>query len=239
MKTVGVKLDVVERIKMHPTTLLPKDQLPNGNPWYVPLWLHIVDILSPAATIRFLDIHRKNICDEQTPPLYPRVTVELKLGGEDRNQLARSVVATVEAAEMFSKEDIGALLTTALESGVGAFRKFLMPEQTCQNGREPCQGQETPLHFKTFGERFVKEVRSRGNPAFTAKLCRQKVIPESLRNEIAVADDNESANCVLFDFLCEQATCESLCKLLAAMIEAEDHPAMSKLGREMKKELGL
>ena len=85
----------------------------------------------------------------------------------------------------------------------------------------------------------MKEVQSRANPTFTAKLCRQKAIPESLRNEIAVAKDSESANSILFEFLCQQATCESLRKLLAAMIEAEDHPAMSKLGREMKTALGL
>ena len=84
----------------------------------------------------------------------------------------------------------------------------------------------------------MKEVQS-AKPTFTAKLCRQKVIPESLRNEIAAAHDSESANSFLFKFLCKQATCESLCKLLAAMIEAEDHPAMSKLGREMKTALGL
>ena len=90
------------------------------------------------------------------------------------------------------------------------------------------------LRFKSFGERFVRDVQAKDNPAFTAKLHRQKVIPERIQNRIAAADDNESANNILFDFLCEQATCESLCKLLTAMIDAEDHPAMSKLGREMK-----
>ena len=93
--------------------------------------------------------------------------------------------------------------------------------------------------FKSFGERFVKDVRSRDNPAFTSKLQYQKVIPESLKNQIAEARENHSANWLLFGFLCQQATCESLRKLLAAMIEAEDHPAMSKLGREMKAALGL
>ena len=85
----------------------------------------------------------------------------------------------------------------------------------------------------------MKEVKSRNNPAFISELEYQKVIPESLKNQIAEAHDNASANWLLFNFLCQQATCESLCKLLAAMIEAEDHPAMSKLGREIKKELGL
>ena len=85
----------------------------------------------------------------------------------------------------------------------------------------------------------MKEAKSRNNPSFTAKLYRQKVIPERTQNQIDAADDNESANCLLFEFLCQQATCESLRKLLAAMIEAEDHSTMSKLGREMKAALGL
>ena len=85
----------------------------------------------------------------------------------------------------------------------------------------------------------MKVVKSRNNPAFTSKLQYQKVIPESLKSQIDAAHANDSANWLLFGFLCEQATCESLCKLLAAMIEAEDHPAMSKLGREMKAALEL
>ena len=85
----------------------------------------------------------------------------------------------------------------------------------------------------------MKEVRSRDNPSFTAKLHRQKVIPERIQNQIDAAHDNETANSILFEFLCQQATCESLRKLLAAMIEAEDHPAMSKLGREMRAAIGV
>ena len=240
VETVGVNSDVVERLEMYPTTPLPKDQLPNGNPWYVPLWLHIVEILSPAATVRFLDIHRNNICDEQTPPPSKRVKVEVNLNGEDRNQLVRSVVAAVEATGMVSDEDIGACLTTALKSGIEAVRCLLVPEQACQSGIEPNQREQEILHlFRTFGERFVNGVRSRDNPTFTSKLQYQKVIPESLKNQIAEARENGSANWLLFEFLCEQATCESLRKLLAAMIETEDHPAMSKLGGEMKAALGL
>ena len=85
----------------------------------------------------------------------------------------------------------------------------------------------------------MKDIRSRDNPAFTIKLFRLNVIPESLKNQIAVAYDGATANELLFDFLCQQATCETLSKLVAAMIEAEGHPAMNKLGREMKRALGL
>ena len=225
--------------ELFPTTLLPTDRLPNGNSWYVPLWLHIVRILSSAASLRFVDIHRRNICDEQTPPLNKRVTLELKLPGDGRNQLAHSIVASVEATEMVSKEDISAL-KNALESGVGVYHRLLFPEQECQSEGKPHQRREdTILHFKTFGERFVKKVQSRANPAFIAKLQRQNVIPESLKNEVTAANDNETANSLLFDFLCEQATCESLTKLLAAMIELKGYPVMSDLGKEIKSALGL
>ena len=237
---LGLKAEVAKQLKVFPTTLLPTDRLPNEESWYVPLWLQIVRILSPAASLQFVVIHRSNICDEQTPPLYKRVTVELKLPGDGRNQLARSIVACVEATEMVSNEDMHADLTTALESGVGVYRRLLFPEQECQSEGEPHQRrEETILHFKTFGERFVKEVRSRDNPAFIAKLERQNVIPECLKNEVTAANDNETANSLLFDFLCKQATSESLTKLLAAMIELKGYPVMSDLGKEIKSALGL
>ena len=240
VEELDVKSDLATQLKVFPTSLLPTDRLPNENSWYVSLWLHIVKILSPAASVRFVDIHRGNICDEQAPPLNQRVTVELKLGGDARNQLAHSIVATVEATGMVSNEDIRALLTTALESGVGVYSRLFMDEQARQSGSEPYQSrEETMLRFKTFGERFVKEVRSRANPAFTAKLQRQEVIPESLENDIAAAKDNESANCLLLSFLYKQATCESLSKLLASMIEAEGYPVMNNLGRDIKAALGL
>lgn len=237
---LSVEADVAKQLKVFPTTLLPTDRLPNGNSWYVPLWLHIVKILTPAASLRFMDMHRNNICGEQTPPLNTHVTVELKLTGDGRNQLAHSIVASVNSTGIVSKEDISGLLTAALESGVGVCRRLLFHEQECQSEGEPRQRRkETILHFKTFGERFVKEVRSRDNPAFIAKLQRQNVIPECLKNEVTAANDNETANSLLFDFLCEQATCESLTKLLAAMIEVEGYPVMSELGKEIKSALGL
>ena len=122
---VRVNSDVVEQLKIYPTTLLPKVQLPNGDPWYVPLWLHIVDILSHAATIRFLDMHRNNISDEQAPPLCKNAKVEVKLTKEDRTRLTATVTATIEEARVDSSEKVGPLLTTALESGVGAVCKLL------------------------------------------------------------------------------------------------------------------
>ena len=97
VETVGVAEDVVEQLKICPTAQLPKDQLPNGSQWYVPLWLHIVEILPHAATVRFVDIHRGNICDNQTPPQRKDGKVEVNLSGEDMRRFASTFAAAVEA----------------------------------------------------------------------------------------------------------------------------------------------
>ena len=135
---------------------------------------------------------------------------------------------------------MGALLTTALESGVGVCHRLLFHEQECQSEGEPHQRrEEIILHFKTFGEHFVKEVRSRDNPAFIAKLQHQNVIPECLKNAMTAANNNGTANSFLLGFPCEQATCESLTKLLTAMTEVKGYSVMSNLGKEIKSALGL
>ena len=95
---VGVPADVVEQLKIYPTTPLPKDRLLNGNPWYVPLWLHIVEILPPAATVRFVDIHRGNICDEQAPFLRNRPKTAVNLSKGQMSQFVGAIGAAIEAA---------------------------------------------------------------------------------------------------------------------------------------------
>ena len=101
----GVNSDVVERLKICPTSLLPSDQLPNGQPWYVPFWLHIVEILTPAATVRFLDIHRKNISDEQAPPPSQCHKVDVNLSTEkSQNRLTIKFTAILEEAGMDSSK---------------------------------------------------------------------------------------------------------------------------------------
>ena len=95
---VGVPADVVEQLKVYPTTPLPKDRLPNTNQWYVPLWLHIVEILPPAATVRFVGIHRGNICDEQTPFLRKRPKTAVNLSRGQMSQFVGAIGAAIEAA---------------------------------------------------------------------------------------------------------------------------------------------
>ena len=76
--------DVIAQLKICPTTPVTKDQLPEEIHGMSLSAAHIVKILSPAATLWFLDIHKKNICDEETQPLNKRATVEVSLVKEDR-----------------------------------------------------------------------------------------------------------------------------------------------------------
>ena len=115
VEEVGVQSSVVERLKICPTALLPKDLLPNGNPWYVPLWLDIVEIMSPAETLRFLDIHRKNICDDQASPLNRDTGNEVKLIRDNKTRFTNALSAKEAKTDSSEMLDVLKLLTTALE----------------------------------------------------------------------------------------------------------------------------
>ena len=238
--TVGVDSNTLKQLKIYPTSLLPTDQLPNGKPWYVPFWLHISEILSPAATVRLLDIRSKDICDDHTPPLNCGGTANsefiVRLTKEDGNRLSATLVATVNAAREDGSEESHAHLVTALKSGVHAIQMYFTPEPTYQSGNEHVANQDI---FKSFGDRFVKEAHSKDNLAFIWKLYRHCVIPESVKTEIERANDGATANELLFEHLCKQGKCETWSKLVVAMIEAEGYPTMNGLGRDMQSALGL
>ena len=119
--SVGVKSVVVDQLGTYPTSLLPSDLLPNGKPWYVPLWLHIVEILSPPAAVRFLDIHRNNIYDEQASPPSTPAKAEVNLSGEYKYKFAVSIAAKVESP----CKDNNTLAAAIVEAGLRAFTDLL------------------------------------------------------------------------------------------------------------------
>ena len=49
------------QIKINPTTGDYEELLPNDEKWYIPFWLDVLEVLPPAARIRFVDIHKANI----------------------------------------------------------------------------------------------------------------------------------------------------------------------------------
>ena len=161
VETVGVHQEVVEQLKICPTTPLPQDPLPNGSRWYVPLWLHIVDVLPPEATVQFVDMHRGNICDSQTPPLRSDSNVEVNLNREDVNQFASrfataievgyneltpsqsrhakvTVSVSVEANATVNGEDFRAVVMSALISARDIQRICQPTEQTHPSESERC-----------------------------------------------------------------------------------------------------
>lgn len=61
VEEVGLKQEVVQVIKIRPTSADRDDDLPNGKEWYVPLWLDILEILTPGELVRFLEIQNGRV----------------------------------------------------------------------------------------------------------------------------------------------------------------------------------
>ena len=61
VERVGVEKHIVEKIKVCPSTSDRAEPLLNGKRWFVPLWLDVLELLSPAATACFLQMHSKNM----------------------------------------------------------------------------------------------------------------------------------------------------------------------------------
>ena len=55
-ETVEVMPEAVQKIKVCPTTSETDELLPNGNEWFIPLWLGVLELLSPAAMEQYLQI---------------------------------------------------------------------------------------------------------------------------------------------------------------------------------------
>ena len=53
VERVGVKQRIVEKIKVCPSTFNRSECLPNGEPWFVPLWQNVLELLSPDAKEHF------------------------------------------------------------------------------------------------------------------------------------------------------------------------------------------
>ena len=65
VERVGVEQRIVEKIKVCPSTFNRSECLPNGEPWFVPLWQNVLELLSPDA-------------EEHFPQLPPRTLEAIK-----------------------------------------------------------------------------------------------------------------------------------------------------------------
>ena len=58
---INLEETTVARIRINSTTEGHEERLPNGEDWYIPFWLDVLDVLPQAAMIRFVEIHKNNI----------------------------------------------------------------------------------------------------------------------------------------------------------------------------------
>lgn len=61
VEKVGVMPEIARDILCKPCTADPDERLPNGERWFVPLWLDILELLSPGAAIRLLQMNIDSI----------------------------------------------------------------------------------------------------------------------------------------------------------------------------------
>ena len=97
VENVGVAQSIVEKLKICPTAKDPSEALPSGRPWYVPFWLDVVELLVPAALVRFLDIHEGNIHLESMPTSSQPKFVNVTLTGEDKERYESQMMRLSES----------------------------------------------------------------------------------------------------------------------------------------------
>lgn len=56
VEQVGVNQDDVQKLKILPTSALRNEKLPNNKGWFVPLWLDILEILTPEEMFQLLTV---------------------------------------------------------------------------------------------------------------------------------------------------------------------------------------
>lgn len=122
----GLTESMVKAVKRCPTTAGYEELLPNGRPWYVPFWLNVQEILIPAATARFLEMHRYNISDDKVLTSSKTSHMQFNLIGQDRAHLAKTLADSLP----ISKSDKDKVMETIMVTGSDAIRKMLSEDMT-------------------------------------------------------------------------------------------------------------
>ena len=68
VKRVGVMPEVASEVTCNPSTSDPEELLVNGERWFVPFWLDVLELLSPGASMRFLEMHANKMGNLQLNP---------------------------------------------------------------------------------------------------------------------------------------------------------------------------
>ena len=92
-KEVGVPSPVAKSLIIRPTMDDLEARLPDNQEWFIPLWLDILDVLSPAAYFRFLEIYKDNITFEEGTD----VSGNLLLKGKDMDRFKQIAAKKIAA----------------------------------------------------------------------------------------------------------------------------------------------
>ena len=112
--------DEAREVAVRPTTAYYDEILENGKHWYVPLWLAILERLSPGAMVRFLEMHKENMYDSKSgqQPVGAQ-KVKIGLDKESMKQVERVITKGLVTAGMVTVgAGIGAAIGTVIP-GVG------------------------------------------------------------------------------------------------------------------------
>ena len=117
IKQVGLEQEVAESIKMRPVSAFTDDELPNDKDWYVPLWLDILEILTPGAMVQLLEIQDGNII--------------VHLNEEQKRRFLQILQAQIDKWKVRMKDAAGAI--KGLSSNVMSFLRNIVMQKKDDN----------------------------------------------------------------------------------------------------------
>ena len=92
-----VKLgEEVHKISVRPTTAQFDERLPNGKRWYSPIWLDILERLTPAAMSRYIEMHKRNFSHGSNQK------IRIEFDDEDMERFERVVKGSLLSAGLFA-----------------------------------------------------------------------------------------------------------------------------------------
>ena len=130
VERVGVVPEVASEIPFNPSTSDPNERLVNGDRWFVPFWLNVLELLSPGAAMHFLEMRKNNIDDLQINPKEEKRlmnVISTKIGDGARiGATAGAVVGGMGAGALGALvgAGIGAGIGTVIGGGVGLFKSL-------------------------------------------------------------------------------------------------------------------
>ena len=122
---VEVPTQVAHDVSCRPSTADPKQKLMNGDPWFVPFWLEVLELLTPGAAMQFLEMRVNNIDDlEINPKEEERLATIMKgkiIGGARAGAFAGGIVGVIGGPLGIA---VGAGIGAGIGSGVELFKSL-------------------------------------------------------------------------------------------------------------------